>query len=69
MGPLFDHLVGAHEQRGRERDVERLGGLEIDDEFKSARICDRKLADLRAAGCFAPARLRPIKNTGSVPPN
>ena len=27
---LFDHLVGPREKRGRDRDAERLGGLEID---------------------------------------
>jgi len=27
---LFDHLVGAGEQRGRHIDAERLGGLEVD---------------------------------------
>jgi hypothetical protein len=30
---LFDHLVGAAEQRERDSDAERLGGLEVDDEF------------------------------------
>ena len=30
---LFDHLIGAGEQRGRHRQAQRLGGLEIDREF------------------------------------
>lgn len=30
---LFDHLVGAAEQRNRHGDAESLGGLEIDDKF------------------------------------
>jgi hypothetical protein len=58
---LFNHLVGKRQQVRRHVTARRLGGLEIDDEFKSGRICDRKLADLRAAGRFAPARLRSIQ--------
>ena len=30
---LFDHLVGAGEQRERESDAERLGSLEINDQL------------------------------------
>ena len=31
---LFDHLVGAQQDRAGKRDPERLGGLEIDDELE-----------------------------------
>jgi len=31
---LFDHRVGAGEQRGRNGQSERLGGLEIDDKLE-----------------------------------
>jgi hypothetical protein len=39
---LFDHLVGAGEQV-RAFKVERLGGPEVDCEFKPARLNDRKI--------------------------
>src|SRR5947208_11384745 len=45
---LFDHLVGASEQRWRHLDPERLGSLEVDDEPEAGRKLDRHLARLRA---------------------
>ena len=35
--PLFDDLIGAREQHRRYREAERLGCLEVDDEFKFGR--------------------------------
>jgi hypothetical protein len=30
---LFDHVIGAHQQRRRHVEAEQLGGLEIDDQL------------------------------------
>jgi hypothetical protein len=34
---LFDHLVGEQQERLAHREAERLGRLEVDDEFKLGR--------------------------------
>jgi hypothetical protein len=38
---LLNHLVRADEQRLRDGDVERFGGLEVDDEIELGRLLDR----------------------------
>jgi len=40
-GPLFDHLVGAEEQRERHVEAERLGSLEVDDHLDLRDLLDR----------------------------
>ena len=45
----FDHLVGAQQERFRDRQAERLGGREIDDELEFGRLLDRDIAGLRPA--------------------
>jgi hypothetical protein len=35
---LFDHLVGAAEKRHRDCEAERLGGLEVQDQFDLGRL-------------------------------
>ena len=44
---LLNHLVGAQQQRLRNRDPERLGSLEIDHEVVSFRLLHRQLSRLR----------------------
>jgi hypothetical protein len=43
VGGLFDHLVGAGEQRGRHFEAERLGGLDIYYQVEFRRLLDRQV--------------------------
>jgi hypothetical protein len=45
---LFDHLVGAREQRGRNREAERFGGLEVDVQHDFGCLLDRQFGRLVA---------------------
>ena len=45
---LFDHLVGAGEQRGRHVEAHRLRGLEVDGQFELSRRLYRKIGRLLA---------------------
>ena len=45
---LFDHLVGAGEDQRRDREAERVRGLEIDDEIEPDRLLDRQVGGARS---------------------
>src|SRR5262249_30440918 len=43
-----DHLVRPQQQRGRDREAERLGGLHVDDEIKFRGLLDGQVSGLGA---------------------
>jgi hypothetical protein len=45
---LFDHFVGAREQRSRDGETQRPRGLEVDDKFELGRLLHRKIGRLGA---------------------
>src|SRR5215475_10918892 len=45
---LFDHLVGAREQRRGHGEAERIGGREINEEIEFGRLLDREFGWLRS---------------------
>ena len=46
--PLLDHLIGEGEQRRRNSEAERPGGLEVDDELEFGGLHDREVGGLLA---------------------
>ena len=48
VSPLFDHLVGEGEQRGRNGEVERFRCPHIQHELELHWLLDRKIGDLGA---------------------
>jgi hypothetical protein len=50
--PSFDHLVGSREQCRWYVEVERFGGLEVDNQLDFRGLLDRQV------GCFSPLRIR-----------
>src|ERR1700730_2696722 len=57
----FDHLVGAGEDRGRDREAELLRGLEIDDQLEPRRLFDRQIGGFLALEDPSNVNAEPVK--------
>jgi hypothetical protein len=51
----LNNFVGRSQQRFRDGEAERLGGLEVDDKFEFGRLYDRKVGRV-----LRPLRMRPV---------
>ena len=60
----FDDLVGAREARWRDREAERLGSVEVDDQLEGRGLLDRQIGRFGAGE--NPARLGDTCRRGSV---
>jgi hypothetical protein len=70
---LFDHLVGAGKQRGRNSEAERVRGLEVNDQLEFSWCFDRQISGLRTSeyaiyiGGYSPIRVTNIDPVGYQP--
>ena len=72
---LLNHFIRPKQDRLRDRQVERFGGLEIDDEIEFRRLLDRQVAGLGAfeylvhVGSAAPKQIGSVRSIGHEAPS
>src|SRR5271166_483807 len=64
----FDDLVGAGEDRWRDRQAERLGGVEIDDQLECCRLLDRRVGRLGALADLPDVNANPAMDNREAGP-
>src|SRR5271165_332875 len=64
----LDDLVGERKDRARDREAERLRGLEVDRQFESRRLLDRQIGGFRALEDLIDKYGRPPLNRGKARP-
>jgi hypothetical protein len=66
LGPSFDDLIRPQQQRRRDGEPERFGGLEIDHELELVWLFDREVAGLGALEDFVDEDRRSLEIGGMV---
>src|SRR4030095_6410195 len=61
---LLDHLIRPRQQRGRDREAERLGCLEVDQQFERRGLLNREISGLCAFENLVDVRRGPPKQRG-----
>ena len=67
-GSLLNQLIRSEEERLRDREAERLGGLEVDEQMDLGRLLDRQVGGLGAIEVLVRIGGGPTKVSGNVRP-